>query len=72
MNMKGVKRGETVKLICISSPDEYEFPLLFTHSIAEVSQFTGLKRKSVSELLSRQRRSHTKVITMGGYHVEQL
>lgn len=74
MNMKGIKRRdrETVKLICISSPDKYELPLLFTRSIDEVSQFTGIKRKSVSVLLSRQRRSHTNVITMGGYHVEQL
>lgn len=72
LNMKGVKHGQMGKLICVSTPDEYELPLLFTRSCDEVSRFTGVKKKSIAEQLSRQRKNHTQVICIGGYHVEQL
>lgn len=72
MNMKGIKHGQTGKLICISTADAYELPILFTRSLDEISNFTGVKKKSVAEQLSRQRKNHTQVICIGGYHVEQL
>lgn len=72
LSMKGIKHGQTGKLICISTADAYELPILFTRSLDEISNFTGVKKKSVIELLSRQRRTHTKVITIGGFHVEQI
>ena len=32
----------------------------------------GVKKKSIAEQLSRQRRKHIQVISIGGYHIEQI
>ena len=72
VDMKGKKKGSTCRLICISYADAYELPILFTSSLDEISEFTGVKKKSVAEQLCRQRRKHTPVICIGGFHVEQL